>query len=206
MEDEACMRELAEGRHSALDAIMYRHHRALSGFVSRAVADEQLAEDIVQDTFVTVLRQAKRGFVPDRFKPWLYKIAINLCKDHWKKASVRREMPVSDDSAALHSGMPGGTINLFDRQIERQWMVEALNRLSPSFRIVLYLRFYQDMTYSEIAETLDLPVGTVKTQLFRGLRKLEALLEADGSGDLAPEPQSEPRPNLRKEVAPDGDR
>lgn len=178
MEDEQYMRELAEGRYSALDALMYRHHRGLSGFVYRTVGNERVAEDIVQDAFVSVLRQANRGFVPDRFKPWLYKIAVNLCKDYWKKASVRLESQIMDDFE-YEAVSPDGAANLFERQIERQWIVESLNRLPLPYRVVLYLRFYQDMTLAEIAESADLPVGTVKTQLFRGLRKLEQMWKAD---------------------------
>jgi RNA polymerase sigma-70 factor (ECF subfamily) len=182
MEDEQYMRELAEGRNSALDALMYRHHRGLSGFVYRTVGNERVAEDIVQDAFVTVLRQANKGFVPDRFKPWLYKIAVNLCKDYWKKASVRLEMQASDDFE-YEALAQDGTANLFERQVERQWIVDSLNRLPLHYRVVLYLRFYQDMTLTEIAETVDLPQGTVKTQLFRGLRKLEQMWKADNESE-----------------------
>jgi RNA polymerase sigma factor (sigma-70 family) len=58
-------------------------------------------------------------------------------------------------------------------------MIEALNQLALSYRTVLYLRFYQDMTYKEIADALDLPVSTVKTQVMRGLEKLEQILSDD---------------------------
>lgn len=69
--------------------------------------------------------------------------------------------------------------HIIDHQIERQWMVESLNQLSVDYRTVLYLRFYQDLKYSEIALALDISINTVKTRIARGLKQLKTILRAD---------------------------
>jgi RNA polymerase sigma factor (sigma-70 family) len=173
--DEDYMRQLAQGVDAGMDAILLRHHKPMFGYLYRMTLDERVAEDLVQETFVTVYQQGLRGFVPDQFKPWMYKIATNLCKDYWKKASTRNETPSDSPAQEMHSEVP----NVADRQVERQWMIDALNQLPLSYRTALYLRFYQDLTYAEIAAVLDLPVNTVKTHVSRGLQQMENILQKE---------------------------
>ncbi|SFS31389.1 RNA polymerase sigma factor [Marininema halotolerans] len=176
--DEASMRELAEGNHHAFDALVFRHHRSLFGYIYRLVLHERTAEDLVQETLMRVFQQAEEGFVPERFKPWLYRIATNVCKDHWKKASTRHERPME-----WLQEPKGEVVTFADRHADRQWLVEALHTLSIPNRMALYLRFYQDLTYGEIAEVLDLPINTVKSRVSRGLKALENHLnEANDEG------------------------
>src|SRR5690606_27407402 len=104
----------------------------------------------------------------------MYKIATNLCKDHWRKPASRREFITDKDMMKKDR-----VSHIIDHQLERQWMVESLNQLSLDYRTVLYLRFYQDLQYSEIALALDIPINTVKTRIARGLKQLEKILIAD---------------------------
>lgn len=174
MRDEEYMEQLALGIDSAFDTLVFRYHKPLYGYIYRLVQDKQVAEDLVQEIFIKVYQQGKKGFVPYTFKPWVYKIATNLCKDYWRKASVKKEI-------VTHQPFKGNerVTNIMDRQIERQWLIEKLNELSLNYRTVLYLRFYQDFSYQEISLTLDISINTVKSRIYRGLKKLEALLEAD---------------------------
>lgn len=175
MQDEDYMKQLALSHETAFDALVFRYHKPLHGYVYRLVQDEKLAEDIVQDTFLNIYQQGKKGFIPDHFKPWLYKIATNHCKDYWKKASTRREH--STDDQVIKS--KGQIHHIIDHQHERQWMVESLNQLPINYRTVLFLRFYQDLTYAEIAVTMDRPINTIKTWLTRALKQLEIILKED---------------------------
>ncbi len=174
MQDEDYMKQLASGHGAAFDALVFRYHKPLYGYVYRLLQDERLAEDIVQDTFLKIYQQGEKGFIPDQFKPWMYKIATNLCKDYWKKASTQREHPtdqIVESKRQVH--------HIIDHQHERQWMVESLNQLSINYRTVLFLRFYQDLTYAEIAVTMDTPINTIKTWLTRALKQLEGILIED---------------------------
>lgn len=175
MKDEDLLRELVIGCESALESLIHRYHQPLYGYVYRMTMNEQTTADIVQEAFTSLYRQAQHGRVPVQLKPWMYKIATNLCKDHWKKASTRHEIPWAQDSELFEMR----TIHIMDHQIERQWMLESLNQLHLDHRIIIYLRFYQDLSYEQISETLEIPLNTVKSRLFRGLKQLEAVIDAD---------------------------
>lgn len=174
MQDEAYMRQLSMGNESALDTLVFRYHKPLFGYVYRLLQDEKLAEDIVQDTFMKIYQQGQKGFVPEQFKPWMYKIATNRCKDYWRKPSTQREY-FTDKNVEVD----GKIHQIIDRQLERQWMIDAMDQLSPDYRMVLNLRFYQELKYAEIALTLEIPLNTVKTWISRGLKQLEGILVED---------------------------
>jgi len=174
MQDEEYMRQLSFCNDSALDTLVFRYHKPLYGYVYRLLQDEKLAEDIVQDTFMKIYQQGQKGFVPDSFKPWMYKIATNSCRDYWRKASTQREYFTGENVER-----EGKVYHIIDRQLERQWMIDSLNQLSPDYRAVLYLRFYQDLKYEEIALALEIPLNTVKTWISRGLKQLEGILVED---------------------------
>ncbi|MBW7474785.1 RNA polymerase sigma factor [Paenibacillus oenotherae] len=172
MQDEDYMSQLSFGNDSALDALVFRYHKLVYGYAYRLLQDEKLAEDIVQETFLKIYQQGKKGCVPEQFKPWMYKIATNGCKDYWKKASTQREHCMDKSLEGME-----GIHHIIDRQLERKWMIDSLNQLSFEYRSVLYLRFYQDLKYAEIALTLDIPVNTVKVRISRGLKYLERILK-----------------------------
>ncbi|MBW8348263.1 RNA polymerase sigma factor [Bacillus sp. IITD106] len=174
MQDEEYMRQLTLGIDTAFDTLVFRYHKPLFGYVYRLLNDEKLAEDIVQETFLKIYQQGLKGFIPDQFKPWMYKIATNTCKDYWRKPLARLEYVTGQDieeKVHIH--------HIIDHQLERQWMVESLNQLSLDYRTVLYLRFYQDLKYSEIALVLDISINTVKTRIARGLKQLENIIVED---------------------------
>ncbi|CAH2715133.1 RNA polymerase sigma-H factor [Neobacillus rhizosphaerae] len=174
MQDEEYMRQLSLGIDTAFDTLVFRYHKPLFGYIYRLLHDEKLAEDIVQETFLKIYQQGLKGFVPDQFRPWMYKIATNTCKDYWRKPMSRLEYATDKEIEGT-----GQVHHIIDYQLERQWMVESLNQLSIDYRTVLYLRFYQDLKYSEIALALDISINTVKTRIARGLKLLENILIAD---------------------------
>lgn len=174
MQDEGYMYQLSLGIDSAFDALLFKYHKPLYGYVYRLLQDEKQAEDIVQDTFLKIYHQGQNGYVPEAFKPWMYKIATNCCRDYWRKASTKKEY-YTDELIEVQSDVH----HIIDRQLERQWMIAALDQLTPDYRMVLYLRFYQDLSYKEIALALDIPLNTVKTRLSRGLKQLETILRED---------------------------
>lgn len=172
MLDEQYLTELASGNESAFDSLVFRYHKPLFGYLYRLLHDEKQAEDLVQETFLKIYQEGKRGFIPEKFKPWMYKIATNRCKDYWKKASTKREFATE----GIYDN-PSQVYHIIDHQIERKWMMESLNQLSLDYRTALYLRFYQDLKYEEIALTLEIPLNTVKTRISRGLKQLEKILQ-----------------------------
>jgi RNA polymerase sigma-70 factor (ECF subfamily) len=176
--DEQLMTAVMAGDQMALAALVTRHHGPLLGYLYRLVGgDQQLSEDLVQETLLHVLRQ--RTYQAGRpFKPWLYRIATNLARDYFKSAAVRQRWQGGDGEETL--------LHLYDSEPspeERALVAEqgnevraALTQLREDYRIVLALRFYQGFSLQEIAQTLDIPLGTVKSRLSVGVHRLRAIL------------------------------
>lgn len=178
LSDEQVLAALLVGERDALAELVARYQGPLTGYLDRLVGgDWALAQDLVQETFMRVLRQhADRGARP--FKPWLYAIATNLARDHFKSAAVRRatrwddhfDERLVDDAAG-----PEDQALAVERGAD---IVCALATLGAEYRATLALRFYNEMSLQEIAETLDVPIGTVKSRLSVGLRRLRAAMIA----------------------------
>ena len=176
--DENLMSAALVGDQMALARLVSRHHAPLLGYLYRlADGDRPLAEDWVQETFLRLLRQ--RTYQSGRpFKPWVYAIATNLARDHYKSAAVRQELQGRNVEAAL--------LNVADRKAspeehalagEQSAEVRAaIAQLGEEYRVVVLLRFYQGFSLQEIAEALRIPLGTVKSRLSVGVQRLRTLL------------------------------
>jgi len=176
--DEQLMAAVMAGDQVALAALVTRHHGPLLGYLFRLVGgDRQLSEDLVQETLLHVLRQ--RTYQSARpFKPWLYTIATNLARDYFKAAAVRQCWRSGDEEEALlhlYDSTPGPE----ERALAAEQGSEvraALAQLREEYRVVLLLRFYQGFSLQEIAETLHIPLGTVKSRLSVGVHRLRSVL------------------------------
>jgi RNA polymerase sigma-70 factor (ECF subfamily) len=182
--DEQLMTAVMAGDQMALATLVTRHHAPLLSYLYRlAGGDRQLSEDLVQETLLHVLQQ--RTYQCDRpFKPWLYMIATNLARDHFKSAAVRLRWREGDEEEAL--------LHLYDSEFspeERALAAEqgsevraALAQLREEYRVVVLLRFYQGFRLQEIAETLHIPLGTVKSRLSVGVHRLRVRLSPTSKG------------------------
>jgi RNA polymerase sigma-70 factor (ECF subfamily) len=173
--DEQLMGAVMAGDQAALAELVMRYHSPLLGYLYRlAGGDRPLAEDLVQETLLHVLRQ--RSYAPPRpVKPWLYSIATNLARDHMKSAEARRRCAGEDALLQLYDGAPGPEARVLAAEQNGQ-VQAALAGLSEEYRIVLVLRFYQEFSLQEIADTLQIPLGTVKSRLSVGVHRLRDVL------------------------------
>lgn len=164
------------GEMAALGRLAERHHGPLLGYLYRLTGgDRPLAEDLLQESFVRVLQQ--RSYQAGRpFKPWLYAIATNLARDHFKAAAVRTRAPTGEAPERIDD-QPSPEAHAL-RSEQGGEVAAALARLPAEYRAALLLRFYGDMSLREIAATLDVPVGTVKSRLSVGCRRLRDLLSS----------------------------
>jgi RNA polymerase sigma-70 factor (ECF subfamily) len=168
-----------QSARDALTTLVERHQSALTEYLDRLVgADWSLAQDLCQETFLRVLRQHRqRGQRP--FKPWLYAIATNLARDHFKSAAVRHTAPLDRSShLELRDRSSGPEEQALTAERDAR-IIAAIRQLSPEYRAALLLRFYSGMSLQEIAGALDIPLGTVKSRLSVGLHRLRALLCSD---------------------------
>jgi RNA polymerase sigma-70 factor (ECF subfamily) len=166
--DEDLAIRLAQGDESALAELLRRHERSISSFLYRHTGGRDV-EDLYQETWLRVVRNAGRFDPTKRFSTWLFQIAVNLCRD-WHRRSVpavAHEQPEGAspaDSQRVEAGIDAGRL---------------LARLSESQREVLILRYYHDLPESEIAAILDCPKGTVKSRIHNALARLSEIARAE---------------------------
>jgi len=183
LDDRAADRDLVNrcrggGGDAAFRELVDQYKGMVFAVISRTVSDRSLVEDLAQDVFVRVHR-GLRSFRGDaRLSTWMCRIAINVCAD----ARQRAPREVSLDAAPAGAPPPPAAIVVdpaFAGLELRDRVAKAMARLSDRSRLVLTLHYFAGRGYEEIAEALDVPLGTVKTQLHRAKQELRAILEVD---------------------------
>jgi RNA polymerase sigma-70 factor (ECF subfamily) len=164
----------ADGDRGAFEVLYRRYSRPVFGLALRRLGDRGRAEDAVQETFASIWRAA-RCYRPERGPgaPWLYAVARNAITD---RGRARSEPPVEVPEEASPDAGPA------DRA-EAGWTAwrvhRALEGLSPNERTVIELAYWSGLSQSEIAEYLDIPLGTVKTRTRAALGRLASVLEGE---------------------------
>lgn len=177
------------GDRDLFGLLVKRYEREVFGYLKRYLGDQQLAEDAFQATFIAVFRKAEQFEAGRTFRPWLYTIATNKAIDaqRAKKRSRLRSLDAdlsNSGNSANGSGRPSSMLEqLVDssadvqgestRSETRQEVREALEELNDISKQVIHLVYFQGMKYSEAAETLDIPIGTVRSRLHMAIRKLQ---------------------------------
>lgn len=173
--DEQLALQLQQGHRAALATLVERHYDALLGYLYRMMSgDRALAEDLVQETFLRVLTAVQQYQHPRPFKPWLYAIATNLARNHYKRADTRHTDSVDDDFEGEDGDVPEDVLLARD---EVQAVIAALAALSDEQREVIVLYYYQSLEGPEIAAALNIPLGTVRSRLAAGVRRLRQWME-----------------------------
>jgi RNA polymerase sigma-70 factor (ECF subfamily) len=160
VDDRDLIASAQQGDRQAFTKLVWRHQGGVVSFIYRMCGDLRLAEDAAQEAFVRVWQNLNSYKPQYAFRSWLYRIAANAALD-----ALRRERPTAElDSVSLAD--PGGTPEQSAEENQRAANVRrAIAQLSPPLRMVLILREYQELTYQEIADALDIPVGTVMSRL-----------------------------------------
>ena len=178
LSDEALVALLARGDDGALAELYDRFGAVAYGLALRVVRDAALAEDAVQEAFLTVWRTASR-FVAERAKArtWVLTLVHRRAVDLVRREQTRRTDPLKD-----HQPESGGRTAEEEAwlRLERTRVQEALKRLPDQQREAIELAYYGGFTQSELADRLGEPLGTVKSRMFTGLSRLRELLEETG--------------------------
>ncbi len=185
-EEAALILRCREGDQDAIRQLVESYQARVYYLVWRSVGNEEDARDITQETFVRALRALDTFDITRPFRNWLFRIASNLAIDHHRRRHMRTvSLDIDDDDpSGLYAPVlvdegPGP-----DEQHERARLSERLarlvERLSPGYRRVIHLRHNEQLSYNEIAQVLDVPLGTVKARLHRAHHRLRDLLAAEG--------------------------
>lgn len=170
--DNVVLLRVAGGDHGAMEMLYDRYERRLFGLGVQLLGDRDLAEELVQETFVRVWQKAGR-FDPDlgSATTFVFTIARRLAIDLWRRKAARPRL-ADTDQADEPIPFPSGVDEVVARVVVR----DALQQLSPPHRQVLDLAYTGGMTQTEIAAEIGVPVGTVKTRTYHALRSLRSIL------------------------------
>lgn len=180
--DEELVAAFQKGELDAFDTLILRWNGKIRGAIYRILGSEEEARDLCQEAFLKAYR-ALPGFKGQaRFSSWLYQIALNLCRDRMRRRRGRVFVSLDDADQLGHQSVDPGpsTLDLVESRDLSRAVADAMADLPEEQRVVIVLKEYQDLTFLEISETLDVPLSTVKTRLYRGLTQLRESLERRG--------------------------
>jgi len=179
--DEALLEAHLAGDEDAFPTLVGRYARELVPYLARVTGSRTTADDIFQEAFLQVHQSAHTFDLSRRFKPWLYTIAVNKARDWHRRQSRRRAVSLSTPIGA--SGDGGGLIDLLEgesvpvteglEQAELAAQVRgAVDAMPHHLREIILLSYFQKMSYNQIADTLQIPLGTVKSRLHAAVANL----------------------------------
>jgi RNA polymerase sigma-70 factor (ECF subfamily) len=174
------------GREEAFRELVRRYERPVFSLIFRMVRDSATAEDLAQETFIKVLNHVDRYRPEFKLSSWLFKIANNVAIDHLRRRQVDTVSMSGSPHATTASEVQSTSFELadtaespLDEMAARELgsaIERAIARLRPEYRACILLRHVEGRSYEEIAATLDLPLGTVKTYIHRARHQLRQML------------------------------
>ncbi len=186
--DEELMLAYAAGNVDAFEIIVKRHERPLFNFILRSVGRRDIAEELLQETFVRIIKSASKYQTTAKFTTWAYTIARNICIDRARKFKKRKELSLdrsvgNDDGGATfldnvvdERASSGGTE--LEKKVFLERLQAALQDLPEEQRDVFVMREFSGLKFREIAEVLEIPVPTVKSRMRYALEALRGHLAA----------------------------
>lgn len=167
------IRRMKQGDEAAFDQFVRKHYSDILQYCAYHCLDQNHAEDLTQEVFVRFFARLSQYRCKGKTKNYLYTIAGNLCKNHYKK---QRETPVPDDILAERGEMDTGHE---DSVAERLAMEDALTQLPPHVKVIIELYYFQELKLREIASILKIGLPLVKYRLRQGKKQLRKLLEKE---------------------------
>ncbi len=173
--DEELMLRLRNKEREAFSVLYDRYAREMVNFFyGRLGQDEAKAQDFLHDLFLKLLNDPEKYMPGRRFRPWLYSIAMNMCKNEYRSVKVREDYRISGfpDMSDRIEGSEKIDLKLFEKELTAK-----LGLLDETHREVFLLRFREELSITEIAELMGCPEGTVKSRLFYTLKALSVQLK-----------------------------
>ena len=181
-EDVRLMRLIGNGDTAAFTELVERHQALVIGTVARMLGSNSDVEDIAQQVFIRVWKSAGRYVARAKFTTWLLKITRNLVFNELRRSRRRAQVPLQPDPEGEERPLREETVQAPDAAaLERELqsaIEEAIQQLPETQRMAVILRRYEELSYEQIAEVLDLSVPAVKSVLFRARTELRERLAA----------------------------
>lgn len=182
--DQLLVERVQKGDKRAFDLLVAKYQHKVVAVISRFVQDHHEAQDVAQEAFIKAYRALKNFRGDSAFYTWIYRIAVNTAKNHL--VSKGRRPPGSDvdvEDAEFYEG--GGVLhetsspenNLMRDELEKI-IYDAIAALPDDLRTAVTLREFEGLSYEEIADVMDCPVGTVRSRIFRGREAIDGKVQA----------------------------
>jgi RNA polymerase sigma-70 factor (ECF subfamily) len=177
IDDKALVRQAQRGNPEAFAELVTRHQRYVYNLAYRLLQDTDEAEDLAQEAFLRAWRGLDNFRGEARFTTWLYRIVTNLCYN--RLHSLRRQLVDADvdDVDSLASPLDQEPPAVVEAAERRAFLHRHIADLPAKYQVVITLFYLQEFSYQEIAQVLDLPLGTVKTHLFRARERLKRQIQ-----------------------------
>ena len=180
MENEAgLLRRIAEGERELFGELVLKHQDFIFNVVSKYVRFEEEARDLTQDVFLKAYENIEKFRGDSKLSSWLYSIAYNLSMN-WSERKACRETQLDDELAETVPEPPSLADEIYDRELQLARISGVLAELPEKYRAVIKLYYFEDRSYQEIADTLGLPINTVKVHLLRAKDQLRKKLGETG--------------------------
>jgi RNA polymerase sigma-70 factor (ECF subfamily) len=177
VDDDALWKAARAGDDAMFEQLVRRYERPLFGFIACYVHDQARAEDLFQETFLRVYSRRTAFSQGAAFKPWIYQVARNLCRDEARRRAAGPDVDSSVPQIEIpngHAQDPGEAAGSAEAACAVR---KALDALRPDDREVVMLRVFQGMSFEEIARVTGDSAGTLRSRLFHALGKLRPRLE-----------------------------
>jgi RNA polymerase sigma-70 factor (ECF subfamily) len=183
--DEQIVRRALAGEPDAFGEIVRRWERRIFALAFGMLGREEEARDATQETFLAAFRNLRNFRGEAKVSSWLHRIAINQCITRQRRARVRNETALEDEtsSAAMTALAPAheSPAQMAESRERTEIVRRAVRALPPELREVIVMKEFEELTFQEIADVLDLPLSTVKSRLYTALGQLRMRLEKHGA-------------------------
>lgn len=184
MEDSSLVKEYMKGREACLEILINRHQSRVYSYIISKLRDEDLANDVFQDTFVKVINTLRAGRYNEegKFLPWVMRIAHNLVIDHFRREKRIPTVSPSDEFDIfdiIKDGAPTAENAMIREQIESD-LIRLVEHLPEEQKEVLKLRIYSQLSFKEIAEHTDVSINTALGRMRYALMNLRKIIEQNG--------------------------
>ncbi len=164
-----------EGSSRAFDELLHRYQRPLFRHLRRMLRTDDQAYDVLQLTFIAIVRSIRSLRRREDFRPWAYGVATRVCLKTLSRGRTESNLDAAADDSATDSRLSPETLTWTREQ--RDALLEGVSQLSPRVRSVILLHIYEELSLPEVAAALEVGLGTVKSRLAAGLKKLRSIEE-----------------------------
>lgn len=174
------VRQARQGEKQAFNRLVMLYQTKIYNLALGYVKQEDEAKDLTQDIFVTVYRRLDKLREDNKFSAWLYQLAINHCRNRYKRLQRRgffTNRSIDDPDSPLHLHTEQTPEKTFEQETRNRMVREAIEAMPPAEKEILVLRDIHELSYDEISEILDIPLGTVKSKLNRSRLALKERLK-----------------------------